>query len=377
MIYKLFSLIMLIPVMLGIYVVLPITLQTEFIKALFVIIYLLIVALLLYIPNEKMGINRKYVKDSENMELYLKVKEEYNRSFKSLQTRLKKKQLLTIIMIIVVIVGYLIIAYIGSLNPLFLGDTKWIKIVTIVLIFICTAGILPSSAIPKKYNAVYKERIVRKIIEYIDPSWEYMHENTELLNEYKDSNLYDKIEEEMIVIDDYISGKIDNNMSIKMCNMKITCVPNKLIPERVKDVFEGMFVDAVMSNNIGGEIRLYSFAYSKNIIDKTRFKIVETDSNEFNELFITYAENQVEALQVLTAEVMQILMDFYAKTNILYDISIKNNHIYIKLHVGKMFEPKSMINAVNYRDISLYNTIVHFSMDIARKLNTALKTVNL
>ena len=377
MIYKVYSLIVLIPVMLVIYFVLPITLQTEFIRALFVIIYLLIVFLLLRVPNKKLGINRKYVKDSENMKLYLKVKEEYNKSFKELQTRLKRNRILTIIMIIAVIASYLGIAYIVSLEPLFLADTQWMKLVAIVFIVICTSGIFPSAAIPKKYSTVYKERIVRKIIEYIDPSWEYMNENTELLNEYKESNLHNKIEEEMIVIDDYISGKIDNEMSLKMCNMKITCVPNKLMPERVKDVFEGMFVDAAMSNNIGGEIRLYSSADSKNIIDKTRFKAVETDLNEFNELFVTYAENQIEALQVLTAEVMQILIDFYAKTNILYDISIKNNHIYIKLHVGKMFEPKRIINAVNYRDVSLYNTIVHFSMEIARELNSALKTVNI
>ena len=51
-------------------------------------------------------------------------------------------------------------------------------------------------------------------------------------------------------------------------------------------------------------------------------------------------------MQLLTADVMELLINFYEITNIKYDIIVRNNNIYLRFYTGAMFELKSLKNGI-------------------------------
>jgi hypothetical protein len=49
--------------------------------------------------------------------------------------------------------------------------------------------------------------------------------------------------------------------------------------------------------------------------------------------------------------------------------------MYIKLHTGKIFEPKFWKDALNVYDVGMYNSVVKFAVRLATELNKTLKSV--
>lgn len=74
-------------------------------------------------------------------------------------------------------------------------------------------------------------------------------------------------------------------------------------------------------------------------------------------------------MQLLTADVMELLINFYEITNIKYDIIVRNNNIYLRFYTGAMFELKSLKNeAVNKEVLQKYYKVLQFSYELADKL---------
>lgn len=96
---------------------------------------------------------------------------------------------------------------------------------------------------------------------------------------------------------------------------------------------------------------------------------IELDSQEFEENFDVYASNQIVAMQLLTSDVMVILNDFYKYMGNAFEITIKNDNIYIRVWNNLTFS-NSLIKG-NELDKELiyknYRTI-KFILNISTKL---------
>ena len=60
---------------------------------------------------------------------------------------------------------------------------------------------------------------------------------------------------------------------------------------------------------------------------------VELDSQEFEKNFNVYCTDKIIALQLLTADIMQLLINFKYEMNMNYEITIKNSNIYIRFFI--------------------------------------------
>lgn len=101
---------------------------------------------------------------------------------------------------------------------------------------------------------------------------------------------------------------------------------------------------------------------------------IHLDSKEFEDIFDVYASNQLKAMQLLTADVMQALIDFYAETDILYEITIKNNYIYIQFPCGMLFETPSLEEfSLEKEPLYKYYRILDFALEVS---NMLVKIIN-
>ncbi len=74
-------------------------------------------------------------------------------------------------------------------------------------------------------------------------------------------------------------------------------------------------------------------------------------------------------MQLLTADIMQELIDFRNENDIKYDITIINNNIYLRFYTGSMFEVTSLKKGIiEEKAFNKYFNITRFTYNLSKKL---------
>ena len=74
-------------------------------------------------------------------------------------------------------------------------------------------------------------------------------------------------------------------------------------------------------------------------------------------------------MQLLTADVMEEMIEFENKTNIKYDIVIKEDEIYLRFHCGSMFEPQALKKGIiNKEQLERYFYMLNFTYNLSNRL---------
>ena len=102
----------------------------------------------------------------------------------------------------------------------------------------------------------------------------------------------------------------------------------------------------------------------RKILDKnTR---IEMDSGEFEEKFDVYTTDKIIAMQILTADVMQMILDFQAKTGLRPELTLAGNSIINRFATGDLFEAKVFEDSLDYKTLKKYYDTINFTLDIAK-----------
>ncbi len=105
--------------------------------------------------------------------------------------------------------------------------------------------------------------------------------------------------------------------------------------------------------------------------DKLR---IQLDSPEFEKVFDVYASDQIIAMQLLTADIMQDLMQFHNEMGMNYELTIKENCMYIRFWCGEMFETAKLKKFSLDRDtLYKYYRMLDFTFSLTDKM---LKLLN-
>lgn len=79
-------------------------------------------------------------------------------------------------------------------------------------------------------------------------------------------------------------------------------------------------------------------------------------------------------MQLLTADVMQELIDFRNKHDIGFDIAIRNHNLYLRFSCGIMFEPTSLKKGIiEERTFKEYFDMVQFTYNLSKELINVVK----
>ena len=74
-------------------------------------------------------------------------------------------------------------------------------------------------------------------------------------------------------------------------------------------------------------------------------------------------------MQLLTADIMEKILEFKKKTGENFDIFISENNIYLRFHCGSMFEPTLVKKEIlDEKSLRTYYDILNFVNDLSRKI---------
>ena len=268
-----------------------------------------------------------------------------------------------IITTILLILMIILLKRFSRFNSMFIPPAIFGIFFVNIIILIISAGCRKKQ---RKYNNIFKEVIIKKMIENFYKNVEYFP------NKQMPQRIYDEGKYEYYnryYSDDYIEAKINNQYDIGMAEVKAQHVQNSRNGTTTITRFHGIFAKIVIDKSINSELIIKqngSYGLGRNKL--------EMDSSKFEKYFDVSATNKIIGMQLLTADVMEELIEFENKTNMKYDVAIKNNNIYLRFHSGTMFEPQTLKNGIiDKKHLQKYFYMLNFTYNLSDKI---IKLIN-
>lgn len=215
-----------------------------------------------------------------------------------------------------------------------------------------------------EYNSLFKTEIVEKLLKNAFSDVDYIPIKgmpTEIYRQANYDGYYNRY-----YSDDYADVYINDRYPMKMAEILTQKVETHRVNGRTSTttttIFSGIFAKINMKKSVNCQIRIKEdgIFYNGNI---------NMDSTQFEQYFDVDCSDKVITMQLLTHDIMDMLIDFRKILGAPFDILIINNVMYIRLHVGKVFE--SVINkylAVDVGTVKRYYNIIDFLDTIAKEL---------
>lgn len=230
-----------------------------------------------------------------------------------------------------------------------------------------------------QYNDKFKSEVITALLNSFNETIEYFPYRGIKPTIYDEAEFenYDRFSSE-----DLVYGKLKNN-----CNFLISEV---LTEYEIQDsngnrhynpIFCGIFSKVKTPKPFNASLYLRKDRKDKNLFDRAfRTKLpfdnlrVETDSQEFEKVFDVYCTDKIIAMQLLTADIMQLLIDFQEEMNMDYELTIKNNCIYVRFMSGKMFETSKLTkSSLDKETLYKYYKMLDFIFSLTDKLINLIK----
>lgn len=282
----------------------------------------------------------------------------YKESYGELETlrkeRAKKVSIFILIVAVVVLTTSILI------NTLF----PFIFVAGLIILVI---GIANNST---KYTTSFKENIIQPFVKNADENLSYFPKQGIPSALYRRGGFeqhYDNYYTE-----DLIKGVLDNKYEVKMAEVRTEEETTDSDGDRhTYTLFHGIFGNVECSKDITTTLKVHSDKGFLGSIFKGKTK-VDMDSEEFEKYFDVYGDNKIIAMQILTSDVMAMMIDFRTQHKIKYELTIKDKQIFIRFHTGEVFEPKLFKDSLDYNMLKRYYDIIDFIFKVSREINKAI-----
>ena len=299
-------------------------------------------------------------------------KELYSKHIIKLEN-LRKKICVRIVLLIISVILFLFFAH-----CVFNVDVESFGFEIVQVIFYTIIAICPffGFSVYQDYIETYKNNVLAEFFKLINDKliyttnvgakWHLMEKS------YKNAN-FDLQQFNEFFVDDYIEGNLDNDVFIRMADMRVQKVSESFGEESRKRLFSGLFVETSCSKSIETDIKITRDKFK--VVDRN--DLVKLDNQIFEKYFDIYSANSNLVYRILTADVMNVLIDFYTKYELDFEIVFKGNNIYIRFFTGNMFEPKVFGNSLDRNLIVFYYTILNFILDLTKTVNHILDDIEM
>lgn len=300
---------------------------------------------------------------------------ELNIAWQEAKKESEKTKKITLIICLIIDILFVIMILKNRIHsgPLF-SIFPIIMFAVIINIFVIVIVNVLFSKKKNQYNAKYKKIVINKLmnnfynnLEYFPqkpmPEYIYKEPKYEYYNRYKS--------------EDYFEAQIDNKYSIQMAEIlsqeeETYRDSDGKTRTRTTTKFYGLFAKIVMHKSINSELRIMQ--NGRLIFDKK----LKMDSSEFEKYFDVKASNQIIGMQLLTADVMEELIEFENKTKMKFDIFIKGNELYLRFHSGEMFEAGKLKNgALDKVAIQKYFYMLNFTYNLSNRLINVVNDIQI
>jgi len=231
----------------------------------------------------------------------------------------------------------------------------------------------------KKFTAVYKDQVIKRIIHHISNDLAYNARGGFPKEQYLVSELF-KRKPDRYNAEDYIEGKIGATFfRFSEVHSEYKTRSGKDNKETWHTIFKGIFFEA----DFNKEFKTKTFVMpdllerSLGFIGKklqsmnfTRPDLVKLEDPEFEKYFAVYGEDQVEARYILSTSLMKRLTHFREKRKKPVAVSFVDNKIFVAITEHKnLFEPRIFRTNLNKGVIEEYYAMLDLVIGIVDDLN--------
>lgn len=216
------------------------------------------------------------------------------------------------------------------------------------------------------YKSIFKQRIIKPIIQLVLPESEYFFNEGLAKEEYNNANWerYDAY---------YSEDRVVTNININSKSLPLTM--SEVHTEDIRRDSEGRTSHVTLFHGLAGYMELPKDigCYIKvinnklNLFGKAKDNL-QMDMSEFEKLFDVETDNKVKSMQILTADIMAEFLEIIEKNNFKFEFYINNNVMHIRFHTGSVFEPAVFKESLQFEYLEKYFDIINSIKNITEHI---------
>lgn len=290
----------------------------------------------------------------------------------------QRKTVLKKVMILLAVVGGILAVAIATALAYHLPP----GFIMVSIFFGFGAGSFLYKFLIRGYVHEFKLRVIKKIVEFIDPGLVYSPKGHISKVEFNSSRIFQRYPDRLTG-DDMVEGRIgmtDVKFSEVHAEYKVhTSYRHGRRQKRYHTIFKGLFFMADFNKTFYGKTvvlpdtaeklfgGLGSFFQKLNI---TRGQFVKLDDPEFERYFVVYADDQIESRYVLSTSLMKRIVDFRKKTGKRVFLSFVGSEVFVAVPYRKaLFEPKVFESITGFKSVREYFEDLQLALGIVEDLD--------
>ncbi len=225
-------------------------------------------------------------------------------------------------------------------------------------------NVTPSTAVSYGFAHDFKDKIVRRMVEFLDPSFKYQIVNHVKLSEIMQSGMLQNGKLELSG-SDMVQG-VEDGVPFKFSDVEVkrrkTFVGKNEEPYEI--VLSGSFFIAEFNKTFTNPVYVYAKKTFGGLdcLSYTGDK-VRLEDPDFDKQFTVYSPDQIEARYILTTSMMERLKSLRSRMGSNIYIVFANSNIYIANNNGKDRFEVGMLSSINKRE-----SIIGYYNDLAEQL---------
>lgn len=248
-----------------------------------------------------------------------------------------------------------------------------------------------------KYTYFFKENVIKNLVNSIENKLEFMTgfgllESIYIQGEFENFDKY--------YSEDLIKGILNNGCQIYLAEVRTEWRRrHNFILDGVRTrrkrrlgttsethstiipIFYGIYANVQLKKNINSFIqlkknKLINFNSLGDILktNTTKYsrKKVNMNSQEFDKIYDVFSSDSIMPTKLLTADIMQMLVDFKKQNNIIPEFTLKENILHIRFNTGKMFETLILKKSLDYSTLKHYYDTLNIILKLIENLINAI-----
>jgi len=258
--------------------------------------------------------------------------------------------------------------------------------VAVVAIFagIFLTGIV-FAALTRGFVTDFKQRVIGKIIQFIDPNLVYRHNQYISPQEFRRCGIFLK-DPDRYYGDDRVSGIIGvTSVDFSEIHAQYVTKDSKGRTQYHK-IFKGLFFVADFNKNFSGrtfvlpdcaEKLLGSLGKIFQSWNVSRPDLIKLEDPEFEKEFAVYGDDQTESRYILSTSLMKRIIEFKQKTGKKISVSFIDSKMYIAIPYAKnLLEPSIFTTVLDFKKIKEYFDDLQLAIGAVDDLNLNLRIWN-
>lgn len=232
------------------------------------------------------------------------------------------------------------------------------------------------------YTAEFKSAVIARLVKFLDESLEYGWKSSIPIETYYASKIFLQ-HVDRYSGDDLVSGKLDKTaiaFSELHSEYKTETRDSKgNIQTQWHTIFKGLFFIADFNKEFKGctvvlpDTAEKLFGFLGNMLQKmnmARGQLIKLEDPEFEKEFAVYGDDQITARYILSASLMERMLEFKKKTGKQVYFSFVQSRVYVAVSYNRsLFEPKIFSSLVDYKTIREYYGDLAMATGIVEDLN--------